>query len=128
MRPSNSALYVDQMAEMVEQRVPVWRMAHRLGLSQQQVIYRLRATGLDPRVDQPLPPVPTEPVILQRKTGLLRKFTQAEDDQLLALDAQGLTLTEIARVMGRRPGSVRARLECLARRAAREEFQQGVWA
>lgn len=126
MRPAKSADYVDQLIDFVEQRLPVWRIAHRTGLTEQQIRYRLRAVGLDLRIDKPLPPVPSEPVVIRRRNGWIRKFTEAEDDQLLALERQGLTLTQIARAMDRRPGSVRARLECLARREAREEFQSGV--
>jgi hypothetical protein len=126
MKKGSSHLHVDAIAELVERGVAPWRIAHRTGLTMSQVRYRLRVENLDPYIRNPLPPVPESPIIHKRGDGIVRRFTAADDAQLLALDAQGLSVAEIARRMGRRDNSIHGRLECLARRAAREEFQQGV--
>ncbi len=116
----------DHLLAMADEGFSVGRMAQAAKLSKQQVRYRLRREGVDPRLEKPLPPVPREPLVLVRKSGLVRKFHEAEDARLLELEAQGLRPCEIARALERHPGSVRARLEFLALRDAREEFQQGI--
>lgn len=59
--------------------------------------------------------------VLKRGNHLVRAFTPEEDARLLALEAQGLTHTEIGRALGRKPNSVKGRLMTLARRDERAE-------
>ena len=116
----------DHLLAMADAGFSVGRMAQAAKLSKQQVRYRLRREGVDPRLDKALPPVPSAPIIWTRKSGAVRKFHAAEDARLLELEGQGLTPAQIARELKRHPGSIRARLEFLALRDAREEFQQGI--
>lgn len=50
-----------------------------------------------------------------RNGHTVRRFTADEDRQLLELEAQGLTWSEMGRRLGRRPNSIGGRLATLAR-------------
>lgn len=73
----------------------------------------LKAGAVSPR--QTFRPVPTDAVVRQGKRTQ-RCFTQAEDQQLLALSMQGLSISEISRRTGRATTSVSIRLMTLAMR------------
>lgn len=55
---------------------------------------------------------------------LVRRFTDAEDAQLLALESEGISNSEIGRRLGRPSNSIRARLLTLARADQRAEDNQ----
>lgn len=57
----------------------------------------------------------------QRGSFKVRTYTLAEDQELLALEAEGLNYYEIGRRLGRAPNSIRGRLLTLARHQARAE-------
>lgn len=74
------------------------------------------------------PPKPQRPRVglvssaeVFRNGHVVRRYTTEEDERLLALEAEGLSLSEIGRRLGRRHNSIRARLMTLARRDARLE-------
>ena len=52
---------------------------------------------------------------------VLRRFTPDEDAQIERLRMEGLTLREIAAIVGRRKSAVQMRLHSLARRAEEAE-------
>lgn len=96
-------------------------IADELGCSRGSVEWHCLLVGADPpKVRQPAP-VPTEPIILKRGGRQVRRFTQAEDSQLLAMSLENKTDTEIGRALKRRSHSIRGRLATLARREARAE-------
>lgn len=51
----------------------------------------------------------------------IRPFSKDDDQQLRSFDREGLSYSEMARRLGRNPGSVRNRLLTLARHDARRE-------
>jgi hypothetical protein len=57
--------------------------------------------------------------VLKRGNHVVRAFTPDEDMKLLALEAEGLSVTQIARALGRRWNSTRGRLMTLARQEER---------
>lgn len=63
------------------------------------------------------------PMVVQRNGHVVRRYTPDDDRQLLALEAQGLSPSEIGRRMNptRKQNSVRGRLMTLARHEARRE-------
>lgn len=64
---------------------------------------------------------PPPPAPYLRNGRPVRPYTPVEDQQLLALEAQGLSESEIGRRCGRKPNSIRGRLMTLARIEARRE-------
>lgn len=68
-----------------------------------------------------IPAVPTTRKLERRGDHVVRRFTQSEDAQLLALAKQGLSDTEIGKRLSRRTNSVRGRLHTLARHDDRRE-------
>jgi transposase-like protein len=54
--------------------------------------------------------------VVRRGNHLVRLFTRAEDARAVSMRVDGATITEIARAIGRKPVSVRCRLQALARR------------
>lgn len=60
------------------------------------------------------------PEVVKRGNHLVRRYTQEDDACLLRLEAEGKTVTEIARALGRKWNSIRGRLMTLARREERE--------
>lgn len=100
------------------------QIALKLGCSVGSVSWALLRLGVDLHADRPLPEVPVEPVIRGRGRHVFRLYTQAEDQQLLALEAEGLNASQIGRRLGRRTNSIVGRLATLARRDARAERAQ----
>lgn len=66
-------------------------------------------------------PAPRRSIPALRSGHLVRPFSEAEDEQLLAFEAQGLNYTEIGRRLGRKPNVIRGRLLTLARHQSRAE-------
>ncbi|SLN77275.1 hypothetical protein [Oceanibacterium hippocampi] len=96
-------------------------IARRLGKSESAVYWNLLREGVDPVAyrDRPLPAVPVEPIVQRRGDHVIRRFTRDEDDQLLALEAEGHSYQEIARRLGRQRNSVYGRALTLTRHQAR---------
>ncbi len=123
MRGPRSRLGPDQVDEMVRLREHGWgveRLAARYGVSRGLIGWLCLREGADPPNPLPLRPPPTAPVEMRRGNHVVRLYTAAEDARLLALEAEGLTVTEIARRLGRSRHSVLARLMTLARHAERQ--------
>lgn len=126
-RPNLTQAQLDQIAELREQRgLSAARIAAIVGCSQGSVSWALLRIGVDIHTDKPLPPIPAQPTSVQRNGHVVRRFTQADDEVLLKLEAEGLNPGEIGRRMDppRQPNSIRGRLMTLARREARAEAQQ----
>ena len=110
--------------EQIEQAV-AWReqgwsydwIANRIGgISGSGIFYQcLKHGAISPR--QRRHASPTEPIVVQVPGGRVqRRFTAAEDEQLLDLARQGLPRPEIGRRLGRAHSSVAIRLLLLAAR------------
>lgn len=122
-RADLTAEELDRIADLRERRLTEAAIAAKIGCSLGSVSWALLKLGIDINADRPLPPVPTAPVVAQRGDHVVRRFTQAEDEQLLALEADGLSVYAISQRLGRRNNSVLGRLRTLARREARLETQ-----
>lgn len=115
---------IDRIFELREDRgYSMGRIARVVGCSEGAVAWRLLTMGVDTHEQHPLTPVPTEPKVYQRRTGQVRRFTQAEDERLLELRAAGLGPKAIGRALNRKSHCITARLHTLARRQARLEAQ-----
>lgn len=111
----------DRIVQLRERRWPVVRIAAALGCSAGSVNWALLKAGCDVNEHRPLKPVPTAPVVEVRGKHVVRRFTEAEDELLLALEASGTNIHRIAVQLGRRHNSIVGRLRTLARRQARAE-------
>lgn len=112
-------LSTTQVDEIVEKRERGWsyeRLANRFDVSPGAIHYQCLKNGaVSPRQRRPV--TPTERHTHKTRDGRLqRRFTASEDDQMLELEAQGLSLSAIAETMGRARTSVRIRLLTLALR------------
>ena len=117
--PHRRKLTDAQIEEMCEKREKGWgyeRLAERFGVSQGAIHYQcLKNAAVSPR--QRRRPVPTEPSSFVAGDGRTqRRFTIADDERLLELEASGLSYQKIGRQMGRAYTSVRIRLLTLALR------------
>lgn len=112
---------VTKAAEMRERGLTEAMIGRRLGVSTSAISWRMLQLGVEPPNPRPLPPVPTEQRIIRRGAHAVRRFTEAEDRQLIELEAKGLGPTEIGRRLGRRHNAIVGRLMTLARREARSE-------
>lgn len=121
---SGRVMTPEKIARAIELRGKNWTLAaiaDELGASIGAVRWQLLTAGaLDPSKPNRLPAVPSEPREIARGGHVVRRFTQAEDARLLALDSQGLPRSQIARTLGRPHNSVRARLMTIARHQERE--------
>lgn len=123
-RPALTEAELERIAELTEERgLTPGQIARIVGCSVGSVTWAQLRIGADPHPDKPLPPVPTTSKSYARGSGPVRRFTQAEDADLLRLEAQGLGPAQIGARLDppRRWNSVKGRLMTLARRAAREE-------
>jgi hypothetical protein len=93
-----------------------WRtISDATGMSIGAAQYYCLAHGVIPLAAIAL--APTRTLVVRRGDHLVRLFTPAEDARIEALRIEGETIAAIGRAIGRRPGSVRTRLQALARRA-----------
>lgn len=107
----------EQIAEIVQLRErgrSYDQLAQQFGVSRGAVLYQcLKAGAAAPR--QRRAPIRTEPMSFVARDGRTqRRFTQDEDDRLVALRKDGRTIPEIAREIGRANTSVRIRLLTIA--------------
>lgn len=115
---------IERIVTLREKRWTETAIAEEIGCCVGSVSWALLREGVDIHADRPLAPVPIEPLTYRRGGCLVRRYTQADDAQLLALEAAGHTTHRIAIIMGRRFNSVIGRLRTLARRQERELHQQ----
>ncbi|GJD92877.1 hypothetical protein [Methylobacterium iners] len=112
---------LDRLVEMRERGKTHAVIARALGCSVSAVSYQCLRLG----VETPKPPsVSIEirgPLVTTRNGYMVRRFTPEDDAQILAMEAEQRSVSEIARHLGRQPHSVRQRLMTLARREARLE-------
>lgn len=121
-RPPLTEEQLELIADLTEdRRFTASQIARLVGCSEGSVGWAQLKLGVDRHPTKPLPPVPTEPVVMRRGGHVIRRFTQADDKQLLDLEAKGLNPHRIAKAMGRRHNSIVGRLRTLARRDARAE-------
>jgi hypothetical protein len=126
-KPVITEAHVDRIVELGEagksDEFIVGRLKHEFGVnvSASAVHWHRIKHCAEPADRTRVPPVPTEPRIERRGDHIVRRFTQAEDAELLALEAQGLNDNQIGKRIGRRPNSVRGRLLILSRHADRRE-------
>ena len=117
---------IDRIVEMRERGETYALIARAIDCSESIVSWHCLRLGVEP----PTPGLPSEgirgPLVVERKGFTVRRYTEADDVQLLALEAEGLSNSEIGRRMGRQPNSVLGRLYTLARRQARREALEGV--
>lgn len=113
---------LDALAEMREAGMSCARIARRLGMSRGAVHWQCMRLGVVAPEDRGrVPVVPETPLVARRGDHVVRRFTRDEDARLLALEAEGLSIGEIARRLGRPANSVRGRLATLARHDAWKE-------
>lgn len=115
---------IERAAELRERGASYPEIARATGMSKGAIYWHCLRVGADRPGGEALPAIPTEPVAYARSGHKVRRFTEAEDRRLLALEAQGKGMNEIARILGRKHNSVIGRLMTLARRDAREEAEQ----
>lgn len=113
-RPRLDDAAIQRALDMREAGRSCTTIAKRLGVTTGAINYQcLRHGVISPR--QRRKAVPTQPAAIIGPSGRVQRFfTQAEDEQLLALEAQGKTYRAIARQLGRAYTSVRMRLLALA--------------
>lgn len=126
-RPTLSPAQIVEACDMRERgwsatRISRWFGARGVSVSASAINDTCLTNGADLpaslRVPHRRPPPGTA---IMRAGRVLRTFSLAEDRRLRALEAEGLTMSEIARAMDRKPNSIRGRLARLARYDARAE-------
>jgi transcriptional regulator with XRE-family HTH domain len=102
------------------------KIAEHLGVSIGAVSYRCLIEGIERAGHTPPVTEWTGPMIVKRGSYFVRRFSPAEDRDLLALEAQRLSHAEIGRRIHRRANSIKGRLATLARRDERAIAQQEI--
>ena len=123
-RPSMlSAAQLDEMAALRERGWGVTRIAEHLSgegkqVSASTVTWHCKRLGADapPRLRGRCFDLHAS---YRRGGRVVRPWTPADDERLLAMEAEGRSLSSIGRALGRANSSVRGRLFTLARREAR---------
>ncbi len=99
------------------------QISARLGLSRGTISWHCLKHGAEP----PRPGRSWDvPKVMEMRRGnhVVRRYSPEEDARLLALEARGLRIAEIARALGRASNSIRGRLMTLARRDERREAER----
>lgn len=112
---------LNQAAEMRERGLSFRQIGHKLGMSPSAVSWHCLRLGADSpntlgRID-----TPKGPMVVSRLGHTVRRFSDAEDERMLAMEADGARVCDMARALDRTPQSIRGRLMTLARREARME-------
>lgn len=96
--------------------------ARGVAVSSGSISWACLTHGADLPAERRRPDLAATPgTVAQRGDHVVRTFTPDEDRRLLDLDLAGLTCSEIARQLGRKPNSIRGRMATLARRDARAD-------
>lgn len=122
MTPAEKQARIDAIAELREEKSWSYRrIAEKLCISEGYVSWLCLING----IEKPGPRRPVGPVgagsFETRNGHMIRRFSDEEDQRLLALEASGASYAEMARTLGRARNSVIGRLATLARRDARAE-------
>jgi DNA-binding CsgD family transcriptional regulator len=120
-RPNLTAAEKEYAAERREHGWSHDRIAKVLCCSPGAVAWHCLAMGADPPNAKPINKTIKGPLRYMRSGKPVRRFTAIDDQELLALSLAGKTHSQIAKVMGRQPKSIRGRLMMLARQEARPE-------
>lgn len=111
---------IEQGAQLREAGRSLPWIARKVGMNVKTLEYHLRLRGVLPPGGMAPAPARAKPAYT-RGGVVVRYYTPEEDAELQRLRLEGRRHSEIGRMMGRRPGSVRARLIALALRAESEE-------
>ncbi|MGV7034894.1 helix-turn-helix domain-containing protein [Methylobacterium symbioticum] len=111
----------EQIAALRETGMSYGRIARKFGCSESTVYWKCLALGAEPPSPQPLTARALGPAVAIRNGREIRRFTAEDDAKLLAMEAEGKRIADMARALGRQSNSVRARLMTLARHEARAE-------
>jgi hypothetical protein len=124
-RPNLTKAQVERIVELrTKKRWGVEVIAREIGCSKGSVDWALLREGAEvPGVKHQIREIPVDPVIHIRNGRPVRRFTQADDELLLELEAEGLNPVQIGKRFTpvRQPNSITGRLRTLARREARLE-------
>lgn len=108
----------EEMAELRERSWSYERIASKFGVSPGCVAWNCLRLGAEPRRLQGKPrhfPVFGSNSVVKRGNHLLRHFTPEEDAKLAEFQKRGLTVSQMARELGRKPNSVTGRLLTIGR-------------
>ncbi|MGC9368681.1 MAG: hypothetical protein ACP5DX_03980 [Paracoccaceae bacterium] len=108
-------------AELRERGLSLGQIAMRSGMTVSSVEYHCLRLGADSPNTRSNIDTDVGPMMVRRGDHTVRRFTVEEDQELLRLEANGLTYSEIGHRLNRKPNSIRGRLMTLARRADRME-------
>lgn len=116
MKRSNlSPAEKEQIFDLRELGWSLARIARKVGCSEGSVSWHCLQAGIDKPGAKPIDKTIRGPLVVKRGAFNIRRFTPEEDQQIVALRIQGLTLAEIGRIIGRRHNSIVGRLATLAR-------------
>lgn len=112
---------LEQIAEMRERGLSCELIGRSVGISGEMVHWECLKHGIEsPNTkNKVLPQTCPGPIMMQRGDHVVRRYTPDEDRDLMALEAEGLTYSEIGRRMGRSRNSVHGRIMTLARQEER---------
>ena len=111
----------NEAAQLGEAGLPVREIAGRLDMHPSAVSWHCLRLGADSPRDLCKPPDPVRTQRYMRSGHVVRRFTPEEDEQLLHLEAEGLSAGDIAQHLNRRRNSIVGRLMTLARQETRNE-------
>lgn len=111
----------EQIAALRETGLSYGQIARKFGVSTSTVYWKCLALGAEAPTARPLPRSAPGPAMVMRNGHQVRRYSAEDDAKLLAMEAEGKRIFEMARALGRQANSVRARLMTLARHEARAE-------
>jgi hypothetical protein len=111
----------DVIVEMRERGKTYEQIGNAIVCSASTVSWHCLRLGADPPKTWPSWKGIVGPAEFSRNGHIVRRFTAKEDELLIQLDLQGLSILKIAKRLGRPWNSTRGRLMTLARRDARAE-------
>ena len=111
-----------EAAQLREAGLPIREIAGRLGMHPSAVSWHCLRLGADHPDAARRAHSCRQPMMEYTRNGrVVRRFTPEEDEQLLQLEAEGLSAGDIAQHMNRRRNSIVGRLMTLARQETRNE-------
>lgn len=109
------------IADLREKGLSYGVIGQRLNLSEGAISWYCLVGGIEsPNTRRRVPPTLKYRSYVRNGREVIT-FTADDDAQLLVLEGEGKTYSEIGKIMGRMPNSVRGRLATLARHEARKE-------